>query len=82
MSHFIALIGLTLLCAGWIILQQWLRRVDPDRGEYQPGCGACSSGGCNSRNSDSGCSSNKREEVATVNLTDSGSGGSSGENNK
>lgn len=46
MKHLLALIGLTLLCAAWIQFQLWLKRVDPDKGDYQPGCGACQSSSC------------------------------------
>lgn len=79
MNHFFALIGLTLLCAAWIGFQLWLKRVDPSKGDYQPGCGACSNnkeGGC----SPGGCSTNISNTETTVSLTDTGLGGSSGDN--
>ena len=45
-DHLISLLGLTLLCAGWMVFQLWLKKQDPDRGSYKPGCGACQSGSC------------------------------------
>jgi hypothetical protein len=46
MTHLLALIGFTLLCAVWIVFQLWLKRADPERGDFHPGCGACQGGGC------------------------------------
>ena len=57
MNHLLALIGLTLLCAAWIMFQLWLKRVDPNKGEFQPGCGACQSSSC----SKSGNTDNKKQ---------------------
>ncbi|MCP4992542.1 MAG: hypothetical protein GY934_01970 [Gammaproteobacteria bacterium] len=46
--HIISLAGLILLCVAWVLFQQWLTRQDPERyGGYQPGCGACGKGSCN-----------------------------------
>jgi hypothetical protein len=43
MSHLLALIGLSLLCAAWVLFQRWLARQDPEKkAGYRPGCGACS----------------------------------------
>lgn len=50
MTHVLALLGLVLLCAGWMGFQLWLGRQDPDkRAGFRPGCGACSSKGCPQR---------------------------------
>lgn len=46
LDYLIPLIGLSLLCAGWVVFQLWLKRVDPDRNNYQPGCGGCKGGAC------------------------------------
>jgi len=78
MKHLLALIAITLLCAAWIKFQLWLKRVDPSKGDYQPGCGACASnkeGSC----SPGGCSTNISNTETTVSLSKSGLGGSSGE---
>jgi hypothetical protein len=48
--HFFALLGLVLLCAGWMLFQLWLGRQDPDKkAGFRPGCGACKSNSCPSR---------------------------------
>lgn len=79
MKHLLALIGITLLCAAWVIFQQWLKRVDPSKGDFQPGCGACASnkggGGC----SPGGCNTDNTLKETTVRLSETGPGGSSGE---
>lgn len=46
MEYLISLAAITLLCAVWMLLQLWLKRVDPNRDNYKPGCGACQSGSC------------------------------------
>lgn len=46
MNHIFALLGITLLCGLWMVFQLWLKRVDPQRDNYKPGCGACQSGSC------------------------------------
>jgi len=46
MEHILSLIGITLLCGLWMVFQLWLKRVDPQRDNYKPGCGACQSGSC------------------------------------
>lgn len=46
MNYLLGLIGITLLCAAWMKFQLWLKRVDPDRRSFSPGCGACKSGSC------------------------------------
>ena len=79
MNHFFALIGITLLCAGWIGFQLWLKRVDPSKGNYQPGCGACGSGGCSTNSNGGGCPTDNSKTEATVSLAETGLGGSPGE---
>ncbi len=50
LTNALALLGLILLCAGWMLFQIWLGRQDPSRKEgFRPGCGACSSKGCAGR---------------------------------
>lgn len=46
LDYLIPLFGLTLLCAGWVMFQLWLKRTDPERSNYQPGCGGCKGGAC------------------------------------
>jgi len=75
MTHLLALVGLTLLCAAWIAFQLWLKRLDPDKGDFHPGCGACQGGSCHS----GGCATDNEKTVTTVGLSQTGPGGSSGE---
>jgi hypothetical protein len=82
MKHILALIGITLLCVAWIKFQLWLKRVDPDKGDYQPGCGACASnnnGGCSASGNGGGCSTDISNTETTVRLSDTGLGESSGD---
>ena len=82
MEHLFALLGITLLCGLWIAFQLWLKRVDPSKGDYQPGCGACASnkdGSCSASGNNGGCSTNISNTETTVSLTDTGLGGSSGD---
>ncbi len=46
MEYVISLTAITLLCAVWMAFQLWLKRVDPQRENYKPGCGACQGGAC------------------------------------
>jgi hypothetical protein len=46
MNYLLALLGITLLCALWMKFQLWLKRVDPQRDGFKPGCGACQGGSC------------------------------------
>lgn len=46
LEYILALLGITLLCALWIKFQLWLKKVDPQRNDFKPGCGACQSGSC------------------------------------
>lgn len=46
MDYLISLAAITLLCAVWMAFQLWLKRVDPQRENYKPGCGACQNGAC------------------------------------
>jgi len=43
-----ASLGLAALCAGWVVFQRWLERVDPDgrRIEDSQGCGRSCSDKC------------------------------------
>ncbi len=45
-GYLMSLLGLTLLCAGWMVFQLWLKKQDPQRAGYKPGCGACQGGSC------------------------------------
>lgn len=49
MEYVISLAAITLLCAVWMVFQLWLKRVDPQRENYKPGCGACQGGACGSK---------------------------------
>jgi len=46
LNYLMALLGITLLCALWMKFQLWLKRLDPERDGFKPGCGACKSGSC------------------------------------
>jgi len=48
-----ASLGLAVLCAGWVLFQRWLERVDPDgrRIEDSRGCGRRCSGRCGKQQS-------------------------------
>ena len=45
-THLFAILGLSLLCAAWVLFQQWLKRQGPHQGDFEErckgGCGACS----------------------------------------
>ncbi len=49
LEHLFGILGLVALCAGWVLFQEWLKRVDPERGEFKAGCSGCGSGSCNSK---------------------------------
>jgi len=42
----IAVLGLGGLCAGWVVLQRWLARVDPDAPGVEGRCGSCHTSAC------------------------------------
>ncbi len=42
MEHLYPILGLGLLCGGWVLLQGWIARVDPEIGEAH-NCGGCCS---------------------------------------
>ena len=42
MEYLIAICGLSALCAGWVVLQRWIARVDPDLADS----GHCGGGCC------------------------------------
>jgi hypothetical protein len=48
LEYTLALLGTTLLCALWMGFQLWLKRIDPQRDDYKPGCGACQGASCGS----------------------------------
>jgi hypothetical protein len=60
LNYLLALIGITLLCALWMKFQLWLKRVDPEREGFKPGCGACKGGSCATPNE----TTIKRENIA------------------
>jgi len=46
MSHLVAILGLGLLCAGWVLVQRWISKRDPETGGRvelgsKGGCGFC-----------------------------------------
>ena len=45
LTHLFAILGLVALCAGWVLFQEWMKRIDPEKREYRPGCGACGNKG-------------------------------------
>jgi hypothetical protein len=60
MTHLLALIGFTLLCAVWIAFQLWLKRADPEQGDFRPGCGGCQGGSCGGSSQGSSCATTGR----------------------
>lgn len=42
--YLLSILGLGLLCAAWVGLELWLRRLDPEGGARRERCGGC--GGC------------------------------------
>jgi hypothetical protein len=59
MKYILALIGITLLCAAWVKFQLWLKHIDPDRGDFHPGCGACQGGSCGNAPQKSPCTASE-----------------------
>lgn len=45
-THLVAIIGLVLLCAGWVIIQMWVKRLDADSERLTDACSGCGSCGC------------------------------------
>jgi len=47
-SYVWSVLALAALCAGWVLFQRWLQRVDPDGGRIEDaaGCGSKCSGCC------------------------------------
>jgi len=47
-SYLWSVLALAALCAGWVLFQRWLARVDPDgrRIEDTSGCSGACSGRC------------------------------------
>jgi len=43
-NHVLAVLGLGLLCGGWIALQRWLARSEPGAKGRDGGCSSCSCG--------------------------------------
>jgi len=46
LGYLFSLIGLTALCALWVVFQLWLKRQEPNHPGLNVGCGACKSGSC------------------------------------
>ncbi|WP_172840323.1 hypothetical protein [Solemya pervernicosa gill symbiont] len=46
MGYLISLLGLTALCAFWVVFQLWLKKQEPNHAGFKAGCGACKSGSC------------------------------------
>ena len=40
----IAVLGLALLCGGWVLFQRWIARVDPEAPGVEGNCGRCGGG--------------------------------------
>lgn len=43
-TYLLAILGLGVLCAAWVALELWLRRIDPEGAKRNDRCGHC--GGC------------------------------------
>ncbi|MBU1702567.1 MAG: hypothetical protein KJ970_07115 [Candidatus Eisenbacteria bacterium] len=39
--HILAIIGLAVLCSGWIIVQRFISRHDPEAPTIERNCGCC-----------------------------------------
>jgi hypothetical protein len=48
LDHLFGILGLVALCAGWVLFQEWLKRVDPEKGNFKAGCAGCGSCSCES----------------------------------
>lgn len=46
LEYLFGILGLVALCAGWVLFQEWLKRVDPEKGGFKAGCGGCGSCRC------------------------------------
>jgi len=44
LGHLLAVLALALLCGGWVLLQSWIARHDPEAPTIESRCGGC--GGC------------------------------------
>ena len=40
LNHLLAILGLTVLTALWVVFQLWLKKVDPQRSDRCIGCGS------------------------------------------
>ncbi len=50
-GYILAVLGLAALCGGWILMQMWTGKLDPEQGEYKGGCAACNAADCDNRKS-------------------------------
>ena len=41
-DYFLAALGLAMLCAGWVLIQLWMAKSNPDKEDIALCCGACS----------------------------------------
>lgn len=41
MIDLLSILGLALVCGGWIALQRWIARLDPDIPGIQRSCSGC-----------------------------------------
>ncbi|MBD3334915.1 MAG: hypothetical protein GF355_05315 [Candidatus Eisenbacteria bacterium] len=39
--HILAVVGLGVLCAGWVAVQHWFAGRDPDQPGVEDRCGSC-----------------------------------------
>jgi hypothetical protein len=46
MRELLAILGLGALCGAWVLLQLWLRRVDPELAARGSCCGGCGGRRC------------------------------------
>lgn len=56
LQELIAIVGLALLCAGWVCVQRMVQKVDPQNPGLDRKCGAC---GCST---EQGCEGQARHE--------------------
>jgi len=50
LTHLFAVLGLSALCAAWVLFQLWLQRVDPRADEAGRSCSGC--GNCGSKSAE------------------------------
>jgi hypothetical protein len=45
-THLLAILTLGALCGGWVLLQRWIAKREPEVAKVKRACGACGGGEC------------------------------------